>query len=59
MRGIISPKLKDFIEQVNTAALAAKKEGVPLTPKLVRDNIEKLSVFIGDGPSIDYVQIKS
>lgn len=56
MRGVISPKLKDFIEQVNIAAAEAKKNGVQLTPSLVRGNLEKLSVFIGEGPELAYAK---
>lgn len=56
MRGIISPKLKDFIDQVNSAAITAKNEGVIFTPELVRENLNKLSVFVGEGPKLDYVQ---
>lgn len=56
MRGIISPKLNEFIEQVNVAAAIAKEEGIKLTPNLVRGNLDKLSVFIGQGPELAYVQ---
>lgn len=59
MRGIISPKLKDFIDQVNTAALIAKNEGVAITPELVRNNLDKLAVFIGEGPQLNYVEDKT
>jgi acetyl esterase/lipase len=58
MRGVISNKLKDFIEQVNIAALTAKKEGVKLTPQLVRSNLNKLSPFVGEGPKLSYVKDK-
>ena len=56
MRGIISEKLKDFIGQVNLAAAEAKQVGVQLTPSLVRSNLDKLSVFIGEGPELDYAE---
>lgn len=56
MRGIISEKLQDFIAQANIIAQQAKAAGVPLTPSLVRENIEKLAVFIGQGPELAYVQ---
>ncbi len=56
MRGIISPKLNEFIEQANAAAALAKENGVQFTPSLVRENLEKLSVFIGDGPELAYAQ---
>lgn len=56
MRGIISPKLSDFIEQANIAAAQAKADGVILTPSLVRANLDKLNVFIGQGPDLALVQ---
>lgn len=56
MRGIISEKLQDFIEQANIIAQQAKAAGVQLTPSLVRENIEKLAVFMGQGPELAYAQ---
>lgn len=56
MRGIISDTLNGFIEQANIAAKQAKEDGVQLSPSLVRENIEKLSVFIGEGPALAFVQ---
>ena len=56
MRGVISEKLHDFIEQANSAAQQAKADGVQYTPALVRENIEKLAVFIGQGPELAYVE---
>lgn len=56
MRGILSAKLSGLIEQANIAAKEAKENGVQLTPSLVRGNIEKLSVFIGEGPDLAFVQ---
>jgi acetyl esterase/lipase len=55
MRGIISPKLSDFIEQANIAAEEAKASGVIFTPSLVRGNLDKLAVFIGQGPELVHV----
>jgi acetyl esterase/lipase len=56
MRGIISPKLSNFIVQVNIAAEEAKVSGVKLSPNLVRGNLNKLAVFIGQGPELAYVK---
>lgn len=56
MRGVISEKLHDFIELANIAAKQARADGVQLTPALVRENIEKLAVFIGQGPELAYVE---
>jgi acetyl esterase/lipase len=58
MRGLISGKLKNFIEQVNDAAKESKKNGVLLTPSLVRSNLDNLAVFIGEGPQLSYVAEK-
>ena len=55
MRGVISPKLSEFIEQVNITAAQAKENGVVMTPSLVRENLDKLSVFIGEGPDLALV----
>ena len=56
MRGVISEKLKGFIEQANITAKQSKVEGIKLSPSLVRENIEKLAVFIGQGPELAYVR---
>lgn len=56
MRGVISEKLKGFIEQANIGAKQAKADGIELSPSLVRENIEKLAVFIGQGPELAYVK---
>ena len=56
MRGVISEKLHGFIEQANIAAKQAKADGVTFTSSLVRENIEKLAVFIGEGPDLAYVK---
>ena len=56
MRGIISEELHDFIEQANRAAKQAKTDGVQFTPELVRENIEKLAIFIGQGPDLAYAK---
>lgn len=59
MRGVISPKLSDFIEQANTAAEQAKASGVLFSPSLVRGNLDKLVTLIGQGPDLDFVQDRS
>jgi len=56
MRGIISDKLNGFIEQANLVAKQVKESGIELTPSLVRENLKKLSVFIGEGPELPFVQ---
>ncbi len=54
MRGVISPKLADFIAQVNIAAEQAKSTGILFSPSLVRGNLDKLVDFIGPGPDLAY-----
>ena len=56
MRGIISEKLLGVIEQANMVAKQAKEDGIQLTPSLVRENIAKLGVLIGEGPDLAYVK---
>lgn len=56
MRGVISDKLTGLMEQANIAAQEFKNSGVELTPSLVRDNLDRLSVFIGEGPELAFVQ---
>jgi len=56
MRGIISGKLSGLVEQANIIAQEFKKSGVELTPSLVRENLDKLSLFIGEGPELAFVQ---
>jgi len=58
MRGIPSPKLHGFIELANFAADKFKASGVTLTPSLVRESLEKLGQFLGEGPKLDYVEEK-
>ena len=58
MRGIISDKLSGLMEQANIAAKEAKDSGVEITPRLVRDNLDKLRVFIGEGPELVFVKDK-
>jgi len=59
MRGILSPKLNDFIEQANIAARKAEASGIILSPSLIRENIEKLAMFLGEGPDLAYVEEKT
>jgi acetyl esterase/lipase len=56
MRGTVSPKLTTFIEQANIASAEAKKNNISFSPKLVRENIEKLAAFMGTGPNIAKVE---
>lgn len=54
MRGKLSPKLEEFIRNVNVAAAEFKASGVPLTPQQARTNLKKLSAFVTDVPEIQY-----
>lgn len=58
MRGQVSAKLNDFLVQVNQANEQAKTEQVTLTPQLVRENLNKLSALISQGPELPYVADK-
>ena len=55
MRGNVSENLKPFLNDVNTAIREAKLQKVEFTPDIVRANLEKLSVFIGQGPDLPFV----
>ncbi|NMP31807.1 alpha/beta hydrolase [Thalassotalea sp. M1531] len=59
MRGTLSPKLTEFLTQVNAAAAEAKAQGVTYTPEIVRGNLDKLAAFIPNGPDITFVQDRS
>lgn len=56
MRGIISEKLKVFLEQVNAAAAEARANNVQYSPELVRGNLNKLSAFLEVGPVLEFVE---
>jgi len=55
MRGSVSDKLKPFLNDVNTAIEEAKLNNVNFTPEIVRGNLDKLSVLIGQGPELPFV----
>jgi len=55
MRGQVSKKLTPFLNNVNTAINEAKMNKVEFTPQIVRANLNKLAVFIGQGPELPYV----
>lgn len=57
MRGIVSPKLESFLEQVNAGISDAKANNLAFTPEQTRINLNKLSAFIPQGPQI--AQVKS
>ena len=59
MRGIVSEKLKPFLAQVAIAAEQAKQDGLLITPQLTRDNLAKLSAFMGQGPQIELIKDSS
>jgi len=56
MRGVISEKLIPFLTQANEALALSKKEGVLLSPALVRGNLDKLAPLIGQGPELSFVE---
>ncbi len=56
MRGVISEKLVPFLAQANEALALSKKQGIPLSPALVRGNLDKLAPLIGQGPELSFVE---
>ncbi|KGJ93486.1 alpha/beta hydrolase [Colwellia psychrerythraea] len=56
MRGIISPKLVPFLEQVNSAIAAAKATGQGFSVDLVRQGLDNLAPLIGSGPNMEIVK---
>ncbi|WNC68753.1 alpha/beta hydrolase [Thalassotalea nanhaiensis] len=56
MRGVVSPKLEDFLEQVNAAIAEAKANNVTFTPIQTRINLNNLSAFIPSGPQLAQVK---
>lgn len=56
MRGIVSDKLVPFLKQVNLTIEEAKKNEIAFTPTTIRENLEKFSDFIGQGPEIAFVK---
>lgn len=56
MRGIVSEKLSDFLEQVNIAAVEARANNVSYSPELVRANLNKLSAFLTSGPELEFIE---
>ncbi|MCL1137204.1 alpha/beta hydrolase [Shewanella pneumatophori] len=56
MRGIISPKLEDFLTQANNALAEAKRNKVEWTPALIRGNLDKLAAFMSEAPELAFVE---
>lgn len=56
MRGIVSEQLKPFLTQVNVAIEEAKKNNISFSAKIIRENLDKFSEFIGQGPEIAFVK---
>jgi len=54
MRGVVSEKLKPFLEQVNCAVSEAKANNVSYTVRQVRENLDKLAIFSPDKAKIAY-----
>ncbi|WP_028774138.1 alpha/beta hydrolase fold domain-containing protein [Shewanella waksmanii] len=56
MRGIVSPKLEDFLAATNKAIADAKAQGIQYTPTQVRANLDKLAALMNVKPSIDFIE---
>jgi len=55
MRGIVSDKLKPFLAQVNQVIADNKANNISLSVAQVRENLNNLQAFIGQGPKVSYV----
>ncbi|UJF22907.1 alpha/beta hydrolase [Shewanella sp. OMA3-2] len=58
MRGIVSPKLTDFLAVANNNIALAKQNNVQFTPSILRENLNKLGGLMSDSPSVNYVADK-
>jgi acetyl esterase/lipase len=56
MRGIVSTNLTPFLKQVNDAIAQAKQENIPFQVSKVRENLEKLSSYMIEGPVIAMIK---
>ncbi|MFT6977964.1 MAG: acetyl esterase [Shewanella psychromarinicola] len=55
MRGIVSPKLTDFLALANSNIALAKQNNVQFTPTILRENLNKLGALMSDSPSVSYI----
>jgi len=56
MQAIVSDKLVGFLEQANILLAQAKKNKTPFSVSQVRENLNKLAVFITKGPDLALVK---
>ncbi|WP_434952790.1 alpha/beta hydrolase [Shewanella sp. HL-SH4] len=59
MRGIVSPKLTDFLAVANNNIALAKQNNVQFTPTILRENLNKLGALMSDSPSVNYIADKA
>ncbi|NCO71164.1 MULTISPECIES: alpha/beta hydrolase [Shewanella] len=59
MRGIVSPKLTDFLALANSNIALAKQHNVQFTPAILRENLNKLGALMSDSPSVSYIADKA
>jgi acetyl esterase len=59
MRGIVSPKLIDFLAQANSNIALAKQNNIQFTPTILRENLNKLGGLMSDSPSVNYIADKA
>lgn len=59
MRGIVSPKLIDFLAVANNNIALAKQNNVQFTPSILRENLNKLGALMSDSPPVNYVADKA
>ncbi|XQW85109.1 alpha/beta hydrolase [Thalassotalea piscium] len=58
MRGVISPKLEAFLEQVNKAVADAKQQGIGFSAELVRTGLNNLSALLDQKPDVAFIRDK-
>ncbi|RPA33646.1 alpha/beta hydrolase [Shewanella frigidimarina] len=58
MRGIVSPKLTDFLALANSNIALAKQNNVQFTPTILRENLNKLGALMSDSPAVSYIADK-
>ncbi|WP_394205755.1 alpha/beta hydrolase [Shewanella waksmanii] len=56
MRGIVSPKLHEFLATVNQTIAEAKAQNIQYTPEQVRANLDKLAAFLNNKPALPLVE---
>ncbi|MCE9680561.1 alpha/beta hydrolase [Shewanella sp. AS1] len=56
MRGIVSPKLTDFLKQANATLALARENNIQPSPELARENLNKLGALMTESVPLAYVR---